>query len=566
MNNFNFLNIINPQISYAINSGIEKCDNTFMVCIPAFVGYDENIACSIFLTINEKLLSGSNCDSIERLFNDMLNDPGILLDGYEDFILGEDYFLSESLYDWLMYTCPEPDIIESIDIKPQSLSFLNKKLGNKYEEKITITNTGDVAVIPSIDRENLHEYFSILNNKSIEPGHGNDIIVKYSPASGGVHNCSFEIELNGESTKIDIVANAVDEFNEWHWPDGYVILHGIDVNMLLNLTKYNKYIVGEILSQEYLDDLREEYNNIKCPRCLRTCDKPTLTKPDISEDEIEDSSDDSEDSLPFVMNDYIIFNPDLTPQQDLDCYKWLFDINIKDMRNLEWFYLKNKYVMSESFTEDELCNIPNTFFKIIYQYATIQNPNTVKNQIYDIVSKYFMNGKTDPLYRGLQLLLGTMTAGSSNNKLNCGCASDGLYNNFGGDNMQSCADLYQQSMYEWLKNMLSDPEYYKDWFFTIFYAKCPEPNEPMIDLLIKLLEEFLKLNYDTFVTICGKKLHLHDHYCCDRTQETDTTIRNAILDYIKLLNIVKNNEIDGNINKIKVWGAAFAEILPTLVC
>lgn len=560
MNNFNFLNIINPQIAYTINSGIEEYDNKYMVCIPAFIGYDENIACSLFLTINEKLLSGSSNDSLEKLFNDMLNDPGILLDGYEDFKLGEDYFLSESLYDWLMYTYPEPEIIESADIRPTSLSFLNKKSRNKYEEKITITNTGDVAILPNINTDNLHEYVTVTNNNIIQPGHGNDIIVKYYPESGGVHNCSFDIELNNNTTTVQIVANAVDEFHEFRWPKGYVILHGIDVNMLLNLNKYNKYIVGEILTEEYLNELRDDYNNNKCPRNLR----PTLDKPEIPDEEVEDSSDDEQ--LPFVMNDYIIFNPDLTPRQDLDCYKWLFDINIKDMRNLEWFYMKNRYVISETFTEDELCNIPNTFFKIIYKYGTIQNPNTVKNQIYDIVSKYFMNGKTDSLYRGLQLLLETMVStSSSTNKLNCGCA-DLNSNNVNGDNLQSCADLYQQSMYEWLKNMLSDPEYYKDWFFTIFTAMCPEPNVPMIDLLIKLLEEFLRLNYDSMIKIGDKTMYMHDHFCCDRKTETNTAIRSAIENYIKLLNIVKNNEIDGNINKIKVWGAAFAEILPNLVC
>lgn len=561
MNNFNFLNIVNPQISYAIDSGIKDCDNKYMVCIPAVLGYNENMACSLFLAINEKLMPKSSNDALERLYNDMLRNPGVLLDGYDDFVLGEDYFLSESLYDWLMYTYPEPDDddVISASVRPTTISFLNKKPDVVYEEKITITNTGDVTIVPNINTDELHEYFTIKNNVYIQAGHGNDIIVRYNPKSGGVHNCTFSIEVNGEITTINIIASAIDEFNEFHWPTGYTIVHGIDVNMLLNLNKYNKYIIGEILTEKYLSDLRSDYNKYKCPRDLR----PPLVRPEIEEDSSSDSSED--DILPFVMNDYIIFNPDLTFKQDLDCYKRLFDINIKDMRNLEWFYLKNRFVMSDTFTEDEICNIPNSFFKIIYEYGTVQNPETLKNQIYDLVSKYFMNGQTDALYRGLNLLLSSTVPNQNNNKLNCGCASDGLYGNLNEDSLISCADLYKTSMLEWLKNMLSDSDYYKDWFFTINTAMCPEPNEPMIDLLIKLLTDFLNHNYDSFVKIGNKKLHLTDHFCCDNV-ETNDTIKNAILDYIKLLNIVKNNEIDSNNNKIKVWGAAFAEILPNLVC
>ena len=41
-----------------------------------------------------------------------------------------------------------------------------------------------------------------------------------------------------------------------------------------------------------------------------------------------------------------------------------YDINNKDMRNLEWFYHMNNLIDYE-FSREELCNIPKTFFTII---------------------------------------------------------------------------------------------------------------------------------------------------------------------------------------------------------
>ena len=566
MNNFKFLNIINPQISYAINSGIERCNNKYMVCIPAVLGYDNNIACSLFLTINEKLISRTENDALERMFKKIIDDPSILLTGFDDFVLGEDYYLSESLYDWLLYEYPTPEVVDSLTVRPTTVSFLNKNPKTLYEEKITITNTGTERILPEFNTENLHEYITIGDVDYIEPGHGIDVKIMYKPLSGGVHNSSFDVILNNETTTINVIANAVDEFYEFKWPKGYTILHGIDINMLINLNRSNYYLIGEILTEEYLDCLRSTYRKKRILKCPPGCSNIPVRPPIIPEDS-SDSDDSSDDYvLDFVMNDYIIFNPDLTWKQDIDCYKWLFDINIKDMRNLDWFYLKNRYVMSDTFTEDEICNIPNTFFKIIYEYGIIQNSETIKNQIYDLVSKYFMNGQTDIMYRGLNLLLSSTVSNQNNNKLNCGCASDGLYNNnINGDSLTSCADLYKTSMMEWLKNMFSDPEYYKDWFFTINTAMCPSPNEPMIDLLIKLLEDFLANNYDSFIKINGNKMYLNDHYCCDNA-DIDNGVRTAIENYIKLLKVVKNNEIDGNINKIKVWGTAFAEVFPYLTC
>ena len=99
MNNYRLLNIINPQFIYNIDCGQEENNNKYMVVIPAIVGYDKNVACSIYLTISEKLLDESLNMKLEKLINDMKYDITILFKGYDDFVPGVDYYLSESLYD-----------------------------------------------------------------------------------------------------------------------------------------------------------------------------------------------------------------------------------------------------------------------------------------------------------------------------------------------------------------------------------------------------------------------------------------------------------------------------------
>ena len=49
MNNYRLLNIINPQFIYSIDCGQDKNNNKYMVVIPALVGYDKNVACSLYL-------------------------------------------------------------------------------------------------------------------------------------------------------------------------------------------------------------------------------------------------------------------------------------------------------------------------------------------------------------------------------------------------------------------------------------------------------------------------------------------------------------------------------------
>lgn len=477
MNNYRLLNIVNPQFVYNLDCGLEKNNNKFMVVIPALVGYEKNVACAIYLTISEKLLDASTNNGLERLIHDMQDDLTILLRGYDDYVPGEDYFLSESLYEFIK---TEPDEDSSYD--------------DSYEDSYE------------------------------EP-----------------------FEPDDETYCFDMT--------------GIVILHGWEVNRIININRYNIKRVSEILALEE----RERQNR---RRVL------TMTKTDLSEYFTDEELDEIDEDLTYriVMNDYVLYDTSLNWNQDMESYRYLYDMNNKDMRNLEWFYHMNN-LQNYEFSAEELCNIAKTFFTIINDNAIVQNPETVKNQIYDKIIKYYANGGWDDASVNLNLLLNsTVSSTLPNTKINCGCndtvkdstTSDGIMN------ATNCIDLYTNAILEWLKNMLGDDEFYKDWFFTIVTGACPEPNVEMIDPLINLLQEYIDRNLgggpgeNKFNP--NKRYDIFDHMnCCDRNNNNNEYY-NIILNYIKVLEAVKNNEIDENKNMIKIYGEQFAQILPLLTC
>lgn len=490
MNNYRLLNIVNPQFVYNIDCGLEKNNNKYMVVIPALVGYDKNVACAIYVKISEKLLDESTNNGLERLINDMNDDISILLRGYDDFIVGEDYFLSESLYDYILTELDDDPFDDSSD------------------------------------------------DSSYDDSSSND-------------------DSSGDEPNPDPGYDTIEEY--WIKLKGHIILHGPDVTRLLNINRYNIKRVSEILRLEELE--RGQRKKILI-----------MSRPDISADvtnitDEEIDEIDNDNKIRYVMNDYVLYDPDLNFNQNMEAYKYLYDINCKDMRNLEWFYHMNNLEHYE-FDRDELCNIIKTFCTIIIENAIVQNPETINNQIYDKVLRYYANGSWDDATIALNLLLNsTVPTTLASTRINCGCASDNLNGTSGNsDSINSCIDLYKNSMIEWLKNMLSNDEFYKDWFFTIISGMCPDPNVSMIDPLINLLQEYVDLNLaDSSKFNPNRRYNIFTHKTCCAT-ETDNTYNEIILNYIKVLKTVKNNEIDENKNMIKIYGEQFAEILPLLTC
>lgn len=210
-------------------------------------------------------------------------------------------------------------------------------------------------------------------------------------------------------------------------------------------------------------------------------------------------------------------------------------------------------ILNMSFTEDEFNNLCKTFFKYILEYTTIDDEtrNEPLNQIYNMVMNFYKNGGTDSAYQMLQLLLNSsinINGINPNNTASCGCNSS-LSNTNNIGNNPSCSDIYKSAILSYLKQMLGDTQYYKDWF-----------NDNVSDVLIKLLNEFLQLNYSLDFSSQNNGLD-----CPSLKSNIDECNKGIIKNYIKVLNFVKNDDIDCNKNKIKIYGEAFAELLPLLI-
>lgn len=477
MNNYRLLNIINPQFIYNIDCGQEENNNKYMIVIPAIVGYDKNVACSIYLTISEKLLDESLNMKLEKLINDMKDDITILFKGYDDFVPGVDYYLSESLYDYVLTFIPDDP---------------------------------DVPVIPPTPPDP-------------DTPEGKPYVFDWT---------------------------------------GIIILHGKDINRLMNINKYNVDRVYEIIALEEA----EKKNRRKVLM---------MTKPDISaylnDEEIDEIDEDL--SSRIVMKDYVLYDHDLNFSQNTDAYKYLYDINNKDMRNLEWFYHMNN-LKDYKYSREELCNISKTFFTIISNNAIVQNQETVNNQIYDKIVKYYANGGWDDASINLNLILNsTIPTTLPSTKLNCGC-NGGSGNGLADGTvtaLTSCVDMYKNAINEWLKKMLADDEFYKDWFFTIISGMCPTPNAEMIDSLIDLLTEYIDRNLGAGHVNGGqfdpkRRYDVFNHMNCCNDCSGNDAYKNIIFHYIEVLKVVKNNDIDANKNMIKIYGEEFAGILLYLTC
>lgn len=252
----------------------------------------------------------------------------------------------------------------------------------------------------------------------------------------------------------------------------------------------------------------------------------------------------------------------------------ILDDSTISYNNYKYFYLKNK--LSElTYSEDELSNFYSTFFSIIAFFAVLSDSDALKtnNQIYKKVIDYYKNFQVDDTLISLELLLNNKISKIIPEYLSSCCSNQQTSSNQSSQINQSqlnqsqyvstsCSDIYKNAMYEYLLNMLSNTEFYKDWM----YIENPEGekivNDSLVEALITLLTEFEEVGYD--LSFADKYL-IHGN-CCKDNQYTANNEKNhtIIQNYIKLLQYVLTGCIDDNANKISVYGRKFAELLPKL--
>lgn len=290
----------------------------------------------------------------------------------------------------------------------------------------------------------------------------------------------------------------------------------------------------------------------------------------------------------YIMPNYTIQTFNGLSQNTTD-YEDLSDTNNKDFSNI-WYFIEQNNYLNYTFSEDELNNLYSTFFSIILDNTTFTDYSYGTNAIYKAVMDYYKNFQSDSATVLMNLILGSNYSVNIDSTSSCGCSSgnssasgqcavlNGYTNNTNNTNTQSqqisfdtmtCQEKYTNAMFEYLKMMLSDKNYYCDWMYFENDALDKVPNTLLIDKLIDLLTQLLKSGYNLNMlgddtSDCG--CHTRKH-CPDRNNSISSTScanETTILNYIKLLNWIKNDEVSKNINKIYIYGKQFAEILPFL--
>lgn len=257
--------------------------------------------------------------------------------------------------------------------------------------------------------------------------------------------------------------------------------------------------------------------------------------------------------LPNYLNEY--------GQIQTEYWEDLTGTIFEDYNNLDYFKEKNDTI-NNKFSEEELNNFYSTFCETILKYTKITEEKLLdpRNQIYSYVLNYYKNFKSDAGSDALSLILnsGYMQAEQSLSTT-CGCNTE--LDNASGGITKSCYELYGDAMTNWLKTMLGDVKFYEDWFRIYKSEDDYIPNDVLIEQLQLLFEEFIDMQHMlTFLKSsaarcdCPSPVSFNENECN----------YNILNNYRKILVWTFNEELDSNVNKIKIYGQQFAELLPLL--
>ena len=230
----------------------------------------------------------------------------------------------------------------------------------------------------------------------------------------------------------------------------------------------------------------------------------------------------------------------------------------KDYTDLEYFNEKNK-LLDNTFSEDELNNFYSTFCGLILKHTKISDEkrSTQRNNIYDQVLHYYANFMTDAGSAAIASILNSMYTYTDNSqKCGCGKTTDETITN-----TQTCYDMYKAAMSEWLVTMLSDPEFYNDWFIIDLGSSTYLANEVLTGYIEDLIREFINMQNLLMFNKSTKSLN-----CTCPTVSVDENDCNygVIQNYMNVMTYVNNMVIKENKNKIKIYGGNFGKLLPKL--
>ena len=172
---------------------------------------------------------------------------------------------------------------------------------------------------------------------------------------------------------------------------------------------------------------------------------------------------------------------------------------------------------------------------------------------------YYKNFKSDEASSALSIILNSGYMVKENTtRVGCNC-NDSISSS--NEISKSCFDLYSEGMYNWLLKMLGDKSFYEDWFRIYMNEDDYIPNDVLIENLKTLFNEFLKLQYS--LSFLPSK-YAKNCECPAVSFDENECNYNIIKNYMKILEWVFDDELDANVNKIKIYGSKFSELLVKL--
>ena len=266
-----------------------------------------------------------------------------------------------------------------------------------------------------------------------------------------------------------------------------------------------------------------------------------------------------EENEDVILPNYLNKNGEISENfVELDCRE-------KDYSNIEYYYNKNK-LAANTYSEEQLNDFYATFASTILEYTQIDDETraTPKNQVYELVLKYFANHQTDATSVALNLILNTPYANLTNG--NCGCTKTGCSGSnssiTGSSETQSCYDIYIAALKNYIKTMLGDTDFYNDWFTILMPNGEYITNDTLIDALETLIHEFIALGYD--LSNLGKKNSKAISCGCSNISYSSTADYSVLLNYLNILDWLRNCNMQYNLNKTKIYGEKLGEIFPYL--
>lgn len=218
--------------------------------------------------------------------------------------------------------------------------------------------------------------------------------------------------------------------------------------------------------------------------------------------------------------------------------------------DLSQYMTLNKYA-EYGVNDDVLKEFYVSFVNGILNFNIDKQILTAKDALYKATLDYFSAAQNDETINKINLVLGSTYSGQQINTASsyCNCKSSS-----NGSMTDSCSTLYSNAMLEHLKAMLGDVEFYCSWMF--------EDNNVKDDLIGYLKYLILRLK-DIGFTLSDSN---YGFSCpCPNTNIANDEKNYKILDnYIKVLDFISQCNIKPNINKIKLWGSQFGELLPKL--